>query len=113
MPDYLEHERWFPEQARGASRFLCPYNLRDIPAEDAPEILRALGARHSHVVLSSSSATTARVLQRFVFATARAIPATLRPELDWALGEGYVTVDGGTDRLSRTPKGAERVVDWP
>jgi hypothetical protein len=113
IPDYLEYEEWFHQQARGASRFLCPYNLRDVPADDAPAILRALGARHSHVVLSSSSATTARVLQLFVFPTASDIPGGLRAELEWAVEEGYVSVAEDTGLLDLTEAGQELLVDWP
>jgi hypothetical protein len=113
VPAYLEYEQWFHEQARGASRFLCPYNLRDVPPEDAPAILRALGARHSHVILSSSLGTTARVLQLFVFPTARDLPGTLRADLDWAVGEGFVTVAADTMEMALTPAGEELLVDWP
>lgn len=113
VPSYLEYEEWFHQQARGASRFLCPYNLRNIPPEDAPAILRALGAHHSHVVLSSSTAETARVLQLFVFGTATDIPAPLRTDLAWAKERGLVSVDPATGLLELTEAGEDLLVDWP
>jgi hypothetical protein len=113
VPEYLEYEQWFQEQARTSSRFMCPYNLRDIPAADAPEILRALGARHSHLVPTTSSVRTARVLQLFVFPTASEIPGRLREELDWAVREGYVSVPEETDVPELTSAGQDLLVDWP
>jgi hypothetical protein len=112
MPEHLEYEAWFDEQPRDASRFLCPYDLRRVPAEKAPEILRELGRHHSHVVLSDAPEPAVRLLQLFVFATPAELPVALRESLLWAAQEGLVKVLGPHEEFLATPKGVALFRNW-
>ena len=67
FPEHVEYEAWFDAQPRDGSRFLCPYDLRRVPASEAPGLLRELGRHHSHASLSSSPEPAVRLLQLFVF----------------------------------------------
>lgn len=112
VPDHLEYEAWFDDQPRDGSRFLCPYDLRLVPTQDAPQILRELGRHHSHVVLSPSNEPAVRLLQLFVFETADDVPPPLQETLEWAVHEGWVA-DGAPDReLALTNEGNELVRAW-
>jgi|SRR5579871_110154 len=112
VPDHLEYETWFDNQPRGHSRFLCPYDLRLVPAGDAPEILRELGRHHSHVVLSPSTEPAVRLLQLFVFETVPEVPGPLSETLEWAVENGYVRVQGDRQELGLTPAGNSVVEAW-
>jgi hypothetical protein len=112
VPDHLEYEAWFDRQPRAGSRFLCPYDLRQVPADDAPEVMRELGSHHSHVVVSGAQEPGARLLQLFVFATADEVPEPLKADLDRALREGWVEVDRASHELTLTRAGEQVVHDW-
>ncbi len=112
VPEHLEYEAWFDEQPRDDSRFLCPYDLRSLPTDRAPEILRALGAHHSHAILSQSSEPAVRLLQLFVFGSPGAVPAALRGTLEWAQRERLVAVVGRDEELRLTEEGERLVRTW-
>jgi hypothetical protein len=112
VPEHLEYEAWFEEQPRGRSRFLCPYDLRRVPPEHAPETLRDLGAHHSHVVLSSSSAPAVRLLQLFVFGTPAALPPGLTDTYRWAVGEQLVEAGSPFEEMTIANAGTELVRAW-
>ncbi len=112
IPDHLEYEAWFQEQPRARSRFLCPYDLREIPVADAPEILRELGAHHTHLTLSRSAEPAVRLLQLFAFPTPEEMPAALEETLDWAISEGYVEVETDPPDLVLTTAGDRIVRSW-
>ena len=112
VPDYLEYEAWFDERPRESSRFLCPYDLRRVPGDDAPETLRKLGARHSHVVLSSSPDPAVRLLQLFLFPTPADLPPELLGTLDWAEGKGLIGSVDPSEEISLTDAGTEVVREW-
>ena len=112
VPEHLEYERWFDEQPRNHSRFLCPYDLREIPPKIAPEVLRTLGNRHSHVVLSRSREPAVRLLQLFVFPTVAEIPGPLESSLAWAEAERLVERRGAPPVLELTPHGEQLVRAW-
>jgi hypothetical protein len=109
VPDHLEYEAWFEEQPRDLSRFLCPYDLRSVPAEDAPRVMRELGAHHTHVVFSESGEPGVKLLQLFVFPDRSSVPEVLRSTLGWADGEGLLAP---TEDLRLTPRGQRVVQDW-
>jgi len=112
LPQHLEYERWFQEQPRASSRFLCPYDLRRVPADEAPGVLGELGKHHSHVVLSSSAEPAVRLLQLFVFGTPGDLPKDLGPDLEWAQGEGFVHDAAADEPLVLTPEGRSVVREW-
>lgn len=112
LDDHLEYERWFDEQPRTGSRFLCPYDLRKVPPREAPTVLRELGRHHSHAILSASTEPAVRLLQLFVFGSAEAVPEPLRDTYRWATEHVLVESDGPSDALRLTPAGEEIVRDW-
>ena len=104
-PSHLKYESWFQSLPREASRFLCPYALRRIPPESAPEIMRELGKDHSHVVLSSSPGPAVRLLQLFLFTSSAESPERAHAELRWARNRGSVYLARRRDTLELTPAG--------
>jgi hypothetical protein len=112
VPDHLEYEAWFQEQPMGTSRFLCPYDLRAVPPELAPQVLRELGSLHSHVVLSNSREPGARLLQLFVFPTIEEIPEPVEGTLGWALKKDLVEILRPVRELALTSSGETVVRDW-
>lgn len=112
MSEHLEYEAWFDQQPRMHSRFLCPYDLRSVPPEDAPDVLRDLGRHHSHVVLSSSSEPAVRLLQLFIFGSSAELPDRLHGDHRWALEHGYVEETKAPTALELTPVGRELVREW-
>ena len=112
VPDHLEYEAWFQSQPMGSSRFLCPYDLRAVPVEMAPQVLRDLGAHHSHVVLSRSVEPGARLLQLFVFPTVEEIPEPVEGTLGWALKKDLVEILRPVRELALTSSGERVVKDW-
>jgi hypothetical protein len=112
IPDHLEYEAWFQEQPLGRSRFLCPYDLRAVPSDLAPQVLRGLGAHHSHVVLSTSREPGARLLQLFLFPTIEEIPESVEGTLGWALKKDLVEIQRPIRELSITASGERVVRDW-
>ncbi|HTZ62150.1 MAG TPA: hypothetical protein VMC82_05900 [Thermoplasmata archaeon] len=112
VPEHLEYEQWFDQQPRVDSRFVCPYDLRKVPSDQATEILAELGRHHSHVVLSSSPEPAIRLLQLFVFETAGDLPRQLAANLRWAVEQGYVHPSGPLDPLQLTPTGLALVHEW-
>ena len=109
---HAEYEAWFDRQSRENCRFACPYDLRSIPVEAGPELLRELGAHHSHVVLSHSDEPGALLLELFLFDRPSEMPEELRETLRWALDRQLVT-DGGSDvPLALTAAGEAVVRDW-
>jgi hypothetical protein len=112
IPEHLEYEAWFDEEVpRASSRFVCPYDLRRVPPEVAPEVLRELGAHHSHCVLSDSQEPAVRLLQLFLFGRREAVPASLAPTLAWAERAGLLEV-GGAGELDLTDEGDRIVHRW-
>jgi hypothetical protein len=109
IPDHLEYEQWFEDQPREGSRFLCPYDLRRIPPESAPEVLRELGKHHSHAALSASDEPAVRLLQLFIFGGARDLPPQLLETLRWARDSRLI--ERGDD-LVLTESGEAVVRDW-
>lgn len=112
VPEHLEYESWFQEQPLGDSRFLCPYDLRRIPPDMAPQVLRELGAHHTHVVLSASRDAGVRLLQLFVFWTIDEIPEPLEGTLGWAWKSALVDLEKASRELELTSKGEGVVRDW-
>jgi hypothetical protein len=112
IPEHLEYEHWFDTQPREDSRFLCPYDLREIPPDMAPGVLRDLGSHHSHVVLSRSRDPAVRLLQLFVFGTVDQMPDDLRATLGWALSEGLVQLDDAGREMALTAEGETVVRRW-
>ncbi len=107
IPAYLEYEEWFHRQARGRSRFLCPYDLRKVPVDLAAEVLPQLARHHSHLVLSSVRHPTTLLVQLLVFPRADSVPKELRKVLDWALREGLVGLEGREKRPVLARKGED------
>ncbi len=112
VPAHLEYEAWFEDQPRSRSRFICPYDLRSLDPADASHVVRALAAHHSHVVLSEASEPGVRLLQLFVFPSARDLPDALDSALGWAVKRGYVELRSTTRELELTPAGDEVVRAW-
>ena len=112
VPDHLEYECWFQAQELGRSRFMCPYDLREVPADMAPMVLRSLGANHTHVVLSESEEPGVRLLQLFVFPRIDEIPETLDATLGWAVKRGLVRVIADSQELDLSPEGDEIIRRW-
>ncbi len=112
IPDVLEYERWFQSQEMGVSRFICPYDLTRIPPDLAPQILRDLGAHHTHVALSRSSEPALRLMQLFVFATADDVPPVLRETLEWAFGAKLLAPEMGSGLLTLTDGGHRVIEEW-
>lgn len=105
IPAYLEYEQWFHQQARERSRFLCPYDLREVPVDMAPAVLPELARQHSHVILSRAPNPMALLVQLLMFPTSDAVPPEHREELSWATAEGLLSVDGRTHRLHLASRG--------
>jgi hypothetical protein len=112
VPDHLEYEAWFQQQPREGSRFLCPYDLRKIPPESAPSVIRELAAHHSHVLLSSSDEPAVRLLQLFIFASPDDLPTELMSTLRWAIGERLMEAPGLRQPMVLTEAGASVVRAW-
>jgi hypothetical protein len=112
MSEHLEYESWFDQQPRMHSRFLCPYDLRTVPPEDATDVMRELGRHHSHVVLSSSSEPAVRLLQLFIFGSAAELPDRLLGDHRWAVEQGFVEETKVPAPLELTPTGRELVRKW-
>ncbi len=112
IPAHLEYEAWLDSQPREHSRFLCPYDLRQIPPELGPGVLRGLGARHSHLALSGSRELGVRLLQLFAFPTIAEMPTALHPTLGWAVQRGLVELHTASRELSLTVAGERLVRDW-
>lgn len=112
IPQHLEYEQWFDEQPREHSRFLCPYDLRKVPPDMAPNVLRELGAHHSHALLSDSQEPAVRLLQLFVFGNPDQLPAQLTETYQWAVGSGFVEDRGPREEMSLTRLGELLVRDW-
>ncbi len=112
IPEHLEYESWFQDQPRQESRFLCPYDLKEIPPAMAPGVMRELGAHHSHVVLSTSLEPGARLLQLFVFPTVDQIPEALDGTLGWAIRKGLVDLQSPSRELSLARDGEQVVREW-
>jgi hypothetical protein len=111
-PAHLEYEEWFDAQPRSGSRFICPYDLRNLPVESAPEILADLGRHHSHVVLSSSPEPAVRLLQLFIFGSRAAVPERLGEDVGWAEENGYIPSSTSNAPLTLTPEGQQVVCEW-
>jgi hypothetical protein len=111
-PDYLEYEAWFDVQPRDSCRFLCPYDLRMIPPQLAPAVLRDLGAHHSHVALSASESPAVRLLQLFVFARYQDLPAPLLADAEEATAAGLLTVDPATGTFELSERGVFLIEGW-
>lgn len=109
---HLEYEGWFDNLNHEGSRFLCPYDLRTVPPERAPEILRSLGDHHSHVVLSRSTEPAIRLLQLFVFASAYEIPEALETQLGWAIRRELAYSGHPSGELALTESGDRIVREW-
>lgn len=112
VPDHMEYEAWFQSQPMEKSRFLCPYDLRAVPPDMAPMVLRELGSHHSHVVLSTSLEPGARLLQLFIFPTVEEIPEPIEGTLGWALKKDFVEIQRPVRELTLTPSGERVVNDW-
>lgn len=112
VPDHLEYEAWFDDPSRGQSRLLCPYDLRTLPAELAPRVLRELGTHHSHAALSNSTDPAVRLLQLFIFPTIHDLPPKLHATLGWALAQRYASLPGLGNELVLTAAGETVVRDW-
>lgn len=112
VPAHLEYERWFDAQPRGNSRFLCPYDLRTVPADGAPEVLRALGQHHSHAVLSGSTEPAIRLLELFVFGRPADLPPGLRGTYLWARAEGLIEDGPEETELALSGDGTRIVEEW-
>jgi hypothetical protein len=109
---HLEYEAWFEGQPRDDSRFLCPYDLRTVPVESAPRILRELGRHHSHAALSDSEEPAVRLLQLFVFGSPREMPRELQETLAWASSEGLVWIGAPHEEIRLSPSGERVVREW-
>jgi hypothetical protein len=112
LPQHLEYERWVNGQPRDASRLLCPYDLRRVPAERAVEAMRALGATHSHVVLSDAGDREAQMLQLFLFESIEHLPRSLEEGYHAAVREGLIRIDPASRSLDLTPEGVAAVREW-
>ncbi|MFZ1024094.1 MAG: hypothetical protein WAN87_08160 [Thermoplasmata archaeon] len=112
IPDHVEYESWFQEQPRSNSRFLCLYDLRRVPPEMAPKVLRELGAQHSHAALSRSPDPAVRLIQFFAFGTPAEIPLQLRDTYRWATEQNLITASDPIEEMTLTSKGEQVVADW-
>jgi len=112
LPAHLEYEEWFQAQPRDRSRFLCPYDLRAVPVEEAPEVLRELGFHHSHVALSSSPEPAVRLLQLFLFGETDRLPRELEGTLAWAVESGYLDPGDAGSEFALTASGDRLVREW-
>jgi hypothetical protein len=110
--DHLEYEQWFQLQPRVRNRFLCPYDLRRIPLDDAVPVLRELADHHSHLVFSRDRQNPIRLLQLMIFVNTDDIPTTMSSDLDWAVDAGYATVGDETGSLSPTLTGRDLLESW-
>ncbi|HEV2519308.1 MAG TPA: hypothetical protein VGX00_01635 [Thermoplasmata archaeon] len=112
ISDHLEYEAWFQDQPNENSRFLCPYGLPTIAGDRAVEVVRSLGAHHSHIALSKSQHPAVRLLQLFVFPSLSEISPQLVPIKEWAISEGYVEIVEDRPDLSLTEAGERVVRQW-
>ena len=112
VPDHLEYEAWFDGQPRKASRFLCPYDLRTLPVELVPQVLRGLGTHHSHVSLSNSTDPALHLLQLFLFPTVHDLPPQLHATLGGALALKHASLPGLGSELVLTAAGETVVRNW-
>lgn len=112
IPEYLESEAWFDGQPRARSRFLCPYDLRQIPPALAPRVLRDLGDHHSHVILSHDDHPAVQLMQLFVFGTVDTVPDPLQGVLRWALAEKLLELVGPAGEIAPTLLGDFLIHRW-
>lgn len=112
VPAHLEYEGWFQRQPIDRSRFLCPYDLRRVPPDVLPGVLRGLGRVHTHVALSRSPEPSVRLLQLFAFPRTEAIPEVLDADLGWAVRRGLVRSAGPGVELELTAAGDSLVKEW-
>jgi hypothetical protein len=107
IPAYLEYEAWFHQQARERSRFLCPYDLRKMPADLAPTVLPNLASHHSHLIASKERHPMALLVQFLVFPSADQVPERLRTALTWCVDEGLIELRGPERQPVLVAKGEE------
>jgi hypothetical protein len=112
FPAHLEYEAWFQSVSHENSRFLCPYALWRVPAENAPEVMEELARDHTHLVLSSSSVPAVRLLQLFLFRNSSEVPPHVPADLRWARNQGWVYLAGSSRSLELTPAGREVIREW-
>ncbi len=112
IPAYLEYEEWFHRQARERSRFLCPYDLRKVPADLAAGVLPELARHHSHLVVSSVRQPASLLVQLLVFPSAGSVPKELRKVLNWAVREGLLGLEGHEKRPVLARKGVDLALAW-
>jgi len=112
VPAHLEYECWFDDQPRNGSRFICPYDLRRVPVDQAAEMLHELGQHHSHVVLSSSAEPAVRLLQLFIFGSRAEVPSEFREQVQWADDQHLIEEAESEETLRLTPEGRDIVSEW-
>jgi hypothetical protein len=105
IPSYLEYERWFHEQERASSRFLCPYDLRKVPVDAASAVLPVLAQQHSHVMLSSTPDPSALLLQLLLFPPAAPVPKDFEPLRRWGMEQRLLRPEDNARAFGLTPQG--------
>ncbi|MDE1836846.1 MAG: hypothetical protein KGJ23_09545 [Euryarchaeota archaeon] len=106
VPDHLEYEEWFDRQPRSTSRFLCPYDLREVPVDLAATTLLELAHHHSHLVLSNAAEPASLLLQLLALPAGTPLPPFHQRVRAWCLEEGLVEEEGRTNPLVLTVEGA-------
>lgn len=95
LPKFEEYERWLGRQPNRVSRYLCPYDLRRVPLDHAPSLMRALGEAHTHLLLSWTEDLVLRLLEVFLFATPNGVPEGLQGTLEQARDAGWLGYEAG------------------
>jgi hypothetical protein len=109
---HLEYEAWFDAQPRDDFRYLCPYDLRQIPSTHPEQVMRELGRVHPQVVFSPSPEPAVRLLQLFVFEKIRELPPVQELNLGWALRTELVQSIRSPAELELTHRGDDVVAEW-
>ncbi len=102
---HLEYEQWFQQQPREGSRFLCPYDLREVPVDLAPRVLANLALHHSHIIFSTAPEPASQVLQLATSPRLEEMSPTLERSARWCLQEGFATVEAGSGTLTLAERG--------
>lgn len=107
IPGHVEYEQWFHQQPRRNCRFLCPYDLRRVPADLAGKVLPMLAQNHSHMALSKVPDPASLILQLSVSPRLADVPKELEGILNWSLTQGFTKLDKDRSAVSMALEGEQ------
>lgn len=106
LPTVLVYEDWFDSLRPFYHRGLCPYDLNNLPVDQAAEAFTRLAKAHTHAVLSANPDPGAQFLQLLIVPLLENPP---KEHLGWlarAVGNGLIDEGRGEAKpVGLTPRG--------